>query len=79
MSHQLCTEAIRLIEQGAHLIDVRTAQEHSRGAIQGAVNIPLQSLPGAIQTLDKAQSVIVYCASGGRSRMAKTVFRSVWI
>lgn len=71
MSEQRCAEALRLLEQGAHLIDVRSEEEHRRGAIQGAINIPLQTLPHAIRDMHPERPLIVYCASGGRSNMAK--------
>src|ERR1019366_2081812 len=37
-------ELEQLVEQGWPLVDVRTAEEHAAGAIEGSVNLPLDSL-----------------------------------
>ena len=43
---------------------------YSRGALPGAVNVPLQNLLVGIQQLEKDKSIILYCASGMRSQQA---------
>ena len=58
------------------VIDVRTPKEFQKGHAQNAINIPVDQL--AIQltnglTLDTRESIIVYCASGGRAGVAKTL------
>ena len=56
------------------LIDVRTAQEFSAGHAEGAVNMPLQDLEdGIMPGVDKHQEITVYCRSGGRSEMARSI------
>ena len=77
-----CSDARRLVEAGAQLIDVRSAQEHAQGALPGSINRPLQTLQAGVHQLDGEKPVIVYCASGMRSRQAADVlcmsgFRSV--
>jgi phage shock protein E len=62
-----------LIENGAVIIDVRTAQEYRSGHVQGSVNIPLDALKGSIKKIKKDSPVIVCCASGMRSGAAKSV------
>ena len=66
----VCEEARQLVADGAHLVDVRTPQEDSRGALPGAVNGPLQNLLVGIQQLEKNKPIILYCASGMRSQQA---------
>ena len=68
-----CGEARSLIEAGAQLIDVRSAQEHAQGALPGSINRPLQTLQAGVHQLDGEKPVIVYCASGMRSRQAADV------
>ena len=68
-----CSEARRLVEACAQLIDVRSAQEHAQGALPGSVNRPLQTLQAGVHQLDGDKPVIVYCASGMRSRQAADV------
>jgi rhodanese-related sulfurtransferase len=67
-------EARRLVrEQGAMLVDVRTAGEYGSGHAEGAVNVPLQQLTGRLAELPEDRPVVVYCRSGGRSASAATL------
>jgi rhodanese-related sulfurtransferase len=51
---------------------VRTAAEFARGHIDGARNVPLQELEKELASLEpRDRPVVVYCASGVRSRAAK--------
>ncbi|MEM1411096.1 MAG: rhodanese-like domain-containing protein [Pseudomonadota bacterium] len=57
-----------LIEEGALLIDVRSAGEVEHGSIEGALHIPhdeLDELRAAIGD-DRSRSVVMYRGSGGR-------------
>ena len=65
-----CSKARRLVEAGAQLIDVRLPQEHAQGALAGSVNVPLEMLQAGAFQLDVGRPVIVYCASGMRSKQA---------
>ncbi len=56
--------------EGCMLIDVRTDAEVSRGAIEGAVHIPLHLLPLKAQDLPSDKPIVFYCQSGGRSAQA---------
>lgn len=65
-------EAAReLVQAGAALIDVRTPGEFSMGHLPGARNLPLGELSRRMTELSKDQPVVVYCASGARSAMAR--------
>ena len=64
------------IQQGLHspiIIDVRSEVEYASGAIDGALNHPLQGLPGTMLDMgfEPVEAVIVYCRSGRRSAQAK--------
>ncbi len=52
------------------ILDVRQPNEYQSGHIPGAKLIPLPQLGDRIQELDPQKPVVVYCAIGGRSRVA---------
>ena len=60
-----------LLEQGGQIVDVRTVDEFSIAHKDGSINIPLDSLKNKMNKLDKNKPVIVCCASGSRSGLAK--------
>lgn len=65
------------LQQGAKLIDVRTAMEFSSGHLPNAVNLPLGSLnPTAKELGAMDRPVVVYCASGARSAHAAKLLRN---
>jgi len=66
-----------LKEQGAIIVDVRTAGEYQSGHIKGALNIPLDKLENNLGKLkDKKKPIITCCASGMRSGRAKGILQS---
>lgn len=77
-------EAVRVINQGATVLDVRGAKEFGAGHIIGARNIPAAELDGRMPELDKyrEQPLLVYCQNGNQSQtraasLAKAGFRQV--
>ena len=70
------TDYKALINEGALIFDVRTPQEFKSGHIKNATNIPLQSLAGSLNKLNKNQVIITCCASGMRSASAKSILKS---
>ncbi len=52
------------------LLDVRQPGEYEQEHIPGAKLVPLPKLTDSYDELDKNKPVIVYCAIGGRSRVA---------
>lgn len=52
------------------LVDVRTPEEFARGAIQGARNIPVDTIASELAALAPYKNVYMYCLSGGRSAEA---------
>jgi len=62
--------------RGAVIIDVRTPNEYSQGAIKGSQNIPLQTLKSKIDAIKKMNKpVITCCASGVRSGNAASILK----
>lgn len=69
--------ARELLAKGALLVDVRSPSEFSSGHIDGARNIPVNALSARERELGaKDRPVILYCASGARSAMAKKALRA---
>jgi phage shock protein E len=63
------------VNQGAVIVDVRTAMEYRLGHIKGSLNIPLQDLSHQISKIPKGKTIITCCASGIRSASAKGILR----
>jgi rhodanese-related sulfurtransferase len=58
-------------KEGAYtLLDVRQPFEYEEQHLPGAVLIPLPRLADSLGELDSGKPTVVYCAVGGRSRMA---------
>jgi rhodanese-related sulfurtransferase/rubrerythrin len=51
-------------------LDVRQPKEYEGGHLPGAKLIPLGNLEGRLDELDREKPIILYCAIGGRSRVA---------
>lgn len=65
-----------LLARGALLLDVRGPDEFRGGHIEGARNIPVQTLPTRLSGLKKDAPVITCCASGARSATAKRILEA---
>jgi len=67
-------DALAGIKNGALVIDVRTAGEFNSGHLEQAINIPLDEIATTVplRVQDKQQVLLLHCASGMRSGMAKT-------
>jgi phage shock protein E len=69
--------ARKLIDSGAVVIDVRTADEYADDHLPRAVNIPVQDMTTRLDEVaklvanDKARPIVVHCAAGGRAGTAK--------
>lgn len=61
------------------LVDVREPWEFAAGAIDGAVNVPLQQvLDGGAAALPRGDDVVLYCQGGVRSARALERLRPDW-
>jgi phage shock protein E len=65
------------VAQAAVVVDVRTPGEFAGGHLERAVNIPIDELDRRLGEIDRAlegdrtKKLVVYCASGRRSGIAK--------
>jgi adenylyltransferase/sulfurtransferase len=57
------------------LLDVREPHEHRIARIEGAVLIPLRTLPGRLSELDRDREIVVLCHRGARSLNALEILR----
>jgi hydroxyacylglutathione hydrolase len=64
-----------LAENAISLIDVRNPSERERGAIAGALHIPLAQLRSQLGEVPTAKPIVVHCASGWRSSVAASLLR----
>lgn len=64
-----------LKNSGATLVDVRSAAEFAGGSAPGTINIPLQELGSRLGEIPKSAPVVLCCASGTRSGMAKMMLK----
>lgn len=65
-----------LIKNGAQLVDVRSPNEFAEGSAPNAINIPLQQIEQHLAAFDDKIATIVFCRSGNRSGMAKTLLNA---
>ena len=61
--------------RGALLVDVRSAGEFAAANAPGTVNIPLGDLGNRLNDIPRTSPVVVGCASGTRSGMAKLMLK----
>jgi rhodanese-related sulfurtransferase len=65
-----------LKKKGATLVDVRSAGEFAHANAPGTLNIPLQELGSRLGEIPKSAPVVLCCASGTRSGMAKLMLKT---
>jgi len=66
-------EAIRLVNSGAVLVDLRSANQFKDGHIAGAKNLPGDQLSADPKALGKlaAKTVVLYCGDGATTAAAQ--------
>ncbi len=64
-----------LRKSGATFVDVRSAGEFGQANAPGSINIHLQELSSRLGEIPKTSPVVLCCASGSRSGMAKMVLK----
>jgi rhodanese-related sulfurtransferase len=71
-------DAVRLMNQGALLLDVRTQAEFDSGHIRDARHLPQEQVAGAAETLKKYKDkvIVACCESGMRSGATARVLRT---
>jgi rhodanese-related sulfurtransferase len=72
------SDAVRMLNQGALLIDVRTQAEFDSGHVIDAKHVPQEQVGQAAETYKryKDKLVLTCCESGARSAAAARVMRS---
>ncbi len=70
-----------LLKSGGLLVDVRSPGVYERNHLEGAINIPLETLMSNPSEVSKhipykGTKVLVYCRSGSRSEMAVKILKS---
>lgn len=66
-----------LLDAGATVIDVRSADEFSAAHLPRAVNVPVETVASRLPEIDalvggdRSKPIVVYCAAGGRAAKAK--------
>ncbi len=69
--HKVLKLVPTLMNQGAQIVDVRSEVEFAYGHKDGSINIPLGVLKNRMKELDNTKPIILCCASGSRSGLAK--------
>ena len=65
-----------LVQNGAVIVDVRTADEYKKGHIKNAINIPVEKISSQAAKLKKEGHVVITCCrSGARSGMASELLK----
>jgi NADPH-dependent 2,4-dienoyl-CoA reductase/sulfur reductase-like enzyme/rhodanese-related sulfurtransferase len=67
-----------LVSKGWAIIDVRTAEEHAAGAIEGSTNLPIDSLRDHLDKLGGGP-VVIYCEVGQRGHTATSLLHELGI
>lgn len=70
-------QAVRLMNDGAFVLDVRSMDEYRSGHLTGAKNLSVADLPAKLDSLEahKTGPTLVYCESGMRSARACGILR----
>ena len=70
--HKVLKLVPNLLKQGGQIVDVRSEEEFVYGHKDGSINIPLDLLKSRMNELDNTKPIILCCASGSRSAIAKS-------
>ena len=70
------SDAVKLINNDAMVIDLRSAEAYSRGHIVGARSIPADELGAKMETLDKSKPIVTVCDAGISSTRAVNQLRT---
>ena len=69
-------ELAELVAHGWVVLDVRTDEEHARGAIPGSINVPLEALRSRLGQLEP-RPYVVYCEVGQRGHTATSLLHEL--
>src|SRR5664280_1386076 len=73
------TDALAYLKNGALVIDMRSRGKFNSGHLAKAINIPLDEIETALpkRVKEKKQALLLHCASGMRSGMAKSKLKGM--
>lgn len=71
VSYKVLKTIPALLAKGGKIIDVRSPAEFEMGHKKGSINIPLNNIVKDIKSLKLTGPIILCCASGTRSAIAK--------
>ena len=81
LSHQMVqpNQVEKLLEQNIRVVDVRTPEEFSAGALPNAENVSVTSLSflSEIGYYAKDEPILVYCKMGSRSARAVLIMKTL--
>ncbi len=63
------------VKESITLIDVRTPEEFATGTIDGAINIPLDDMRGALDRIPKDKPIVLFCGVGLRGYLASNILK----
>jgi rhodanese-related sulfurtransferase len=69
-------ELDELAAGGWSIVDVRTAEEHAAGAIEGSINVPIDSIRDHLDDLGD-RPLVVYCEVGQRGHTATALLQEL--
>lgn len=67
------------IENGAKVIDVRTAAEFREGHFENSLNLPVDEIDSWKSQFSDKDELILVCRSGARANYAKEILESIGI
>ncbi len=70
ISIQQLFQKTKSLQEGEVILDVRSAEEFASGHIQGAINIPHDTVDAHVAELKKYARVYIHCQAGGRAGRA---------
>ncbi len=68
-------EALKMIEAGAQVIDVREPREYEKQHLEGSSLIPLGEMSGRLEEIDDSRPAVFVCQIGARSGRAVKALR----
>lgn len=66
-------ELDKISKENTIILDIGTNEEFANGHIEGAINIPLDTLRNRLDELDRDKEIIVYCQIGLRSYIGNRI------
>lgn len=63
------------IQDGAFIVDVRSAGEFKSGSCKGATNIPVDQISNQLHQFRNKTQIVVFCRSGMRSSQAEQILQ----